>query len=311
MWYRSTSPAGALENSTKQKMGKLFLVTPLRDEALNIPLIDAALRSQTAPVDAWVIVENGSTDGSKERLRELRPSGAIRSIVVLNFEHPVKQYALGTKYASVVAHGMSYVREALGIEDDDYVGILDADTFPHPDYYALLLAEMHADPTLGITSGLMVDKAGRPTIVRKSFVKGSCRIWRGACLKQAGYIVAPSADVLSAAKASISGWTVRVTPGAVTQARQQGDRVDSAYYGHSAYYRGETLLHCLLRMLALVLRMHPGRAYRFGSGYLSDYLRGTPRIADTAIREYFRRAVARRLSEIWTALTRALLPSRK
>jgi glycosyltransferase involved in cell wall biosynthesis len=287
-------------------LGKLLLITPLRDEAQNIPRIESTLKAQTVPVDAWIIVENGSTDGSKELIRKLRPSGAIRSIVVLNFEHAIGEYALGTKYASVVEHGMSHVKRTIGIADDDYVGILDADTFPRPDYYALLLAAMRADPFLGITSGHTVDKNGHPTIIRQSFVKGSCRVWRGACLKQAGYIVAPSADVLSAAKATIRGWQVRVTPGAVAQARQQGDRVDYSYYGHSAYYRGETLLHCLLRILALLLRLHLARACRFGSGYLADYVRGAPRIVDPEIRAYFRGAVGRLLLERWSGLIRWL-----
>jgi glycosyltransferase involved in cell wall biosynthesis len=292
-------------------MGKLFLVTPLRDEARNIPRIEEALRSQTVPVDVWIIVENGSTDGSKELVRNLRPAGAIRSIAPLNFEHPVGEYALGTKYASVVEHGMSHAKRAFGIADDDYVGILDADTFPRPDYYALLLAAMQADPSLGITSGQTVDESGHATIIRRSFVKGSCRVWRGACLKQSGYIVAPSADVLSAAKATIRGWRVLVTPGAIAQARQQGDRVDYAYYGHSAYYRGETLLHCLLRILALLLRLHPGRAWRYGSGYLTDYVRGVPRISDPEIRAYFRGAVGRLLLERWSGLARSLSPGQK
>jgi hypothetical protein len=292
-------------------MGRPFLVTPLRDEAQNIPRIESALKSQTVPVDVWIIVENGSTDGSKELLKELCHGGSVQSVIVLNFEHPVADYALGTKYASVVDHGMSYVRETLGIADDDYVGILDADTFPGPDYYAHLLTAMRVDPSLGITSGLIVDETGRQTVMRKTFVKGSCRVWRGACLKQVGYVVGPSADVLSAAKASIAGWAVRVTPGAVALGRQQGDRIDYSYYGHSAYYRGETLLHCLLHVLALVLRLHPVRASRYASAYISSYFSGVPQIADPAVKTYFRGAVGRLLSEQWSAAVRSLFTGGK
>lgn len=287
-------------------MGKLFLVTPLRDEAQNIPRIEAALRSQTVPVDVWIIVENGSTDGSKELVHQLLPAGAVKSIAVLHFEHPVGQYALGTKYASVVEHGMSHAKHAFGIGDSDYLGILDADTFPHPNYYELLLAAMTANPSLGITSGQTVDETGRPTIVRQSFVKGSCRVWRGACLKQCGYLVAPSADILSAAKATLKGWLVQVTPDAIAQARQQGDRVDYSYYGRSAYYRGETLLHCFLRILSLLLRLHLARAWRYGSGYVVDYVGRAPRIADPEIRNYFRTAVGRLLMERWSNLVRSI-----
>ncbi len=287
-------------------MGKLFIITPLRDEVLNIPRIEAALASQTVAIDLWVVVENGSTDGSRELLSTLRPSGAIRSIAVLDYEHAVTQYALGVKYASVVYHGMAHIRETCGISDDDHVGILDADTFPRADYYSLLIGAMVLDPSLGITSGLTVDEIGRPTIIRKSFVKGSCRVWRGACLNQAGYIVAPSADVLSAARANLRGWGVRVTPGAIAQARQQGDRVDYSYYGYSAYYRGETVLHCLLRISALTFRLHPRRALRYASGYLSDYVRRAPQTTDAEIKAYFRGAVFRLLSEKWSAVTPSL-----
>ena len=42
------------------------IVTPARNEARNLPRLAACLVEQTVQPSAWVIVDNGSTDGTSE-----------------------------------------------------------------------------------------------------------------------------------------------------------------------------------------------------------------------------------------------------
>ncbi len=275
-------------------MPRLFLLTPARDEADNLKRLDALLRTQKTPVDSWVIIENGSTDGSAAWLDARTAGGQVRDLVVLHEDTGAQSaYALGSKYARLVARGMAVVRERYGLRDDDAIGILDADTFPEPGYYQKILAAFVARPRLGLTSGLTVDAAGRPSGHRRTWVRGSCRVWRGACLNEAGYPIGPSADTLSAIKAQCRGWEVAVVDDARAEAREVGQRVSLHYYGQSAYFRGETVLHVGLRALKYVARGRPTGAFQLLAGYLTDWWHAAPRTEDPEILNWSRHALTR------------------
>lgn len=277
-------------------MPRLFLITPARDEADNLRRLETVLRTQSTPVDGWVIVENGSTDGSAAWLDTLTPGGQVRDLVVLHEDTGGSSvYALGSKYARLVARGMAVVRDRYGLRDDDAIGILDADTFPAPDYYQKILAAFAMRPGLGLTSGLTTDARGRISGHRRTWVRGSCRVWRGACLNESGYPIGPSADTLSTIKARCRGWEVAVVADARAEAREVGQRVSMRYYGQSAYFRGETLLHATLRALKYVARGRWQSGGEFLSGYLADWWKKAPRTDDPEILQWSRRALVRLL----------------
>jgi glycosyltransferase involved in cell wall biosynthesis len=273
----------------------LYVLTPLRDEAPNVPRLVETLRAQTRPVDHWIVLENGSTDGSKELLAALAPGGAIRAITVLNLETPQSSYALGSKYSSIVNAGIEHVTARFDLAHDDMIALLDADTFLDAKYYETLERVFAADPRVGMACGTTV-RPGAPRNVLR-WTGGGYFAWRHACLAEAGYHVGPSADVVSSAKAHLLGWRLRVAPEARAETRGQGRRVDFRYYGRSAYYRGETLMHCFAKAGNLAVHGRVGDALAHASGYLGDRLRGAPQIADDEIRRYFGGAFRRRLRE--------------
>lgn len=271
----------------------LYVLTPLRDEAPNIPRLVETLRAQTRPVDHWIVLENGSTDGSKEMLAALAPGGAIRAITVLNLQTPQSGYALGSKYASIVDTGIAHVRAHFTLRADDMVALLDADTFLDARYYAVLERVFAEDPRVGMACGAPI-RPGTPRNVTR-WTGGGYFVWRYACLAEAGYLVGPSADVVSSAKAHLLGWTLKVVEHAHAETRGQGRRVDFRYYGRSAYYRGESLMHCFAKAGSLLARGRAEHAMAHVSGYLGDRLRGAPQIADDDVRRYFGTAFRRRL----------------
>jgi glycosyltransferase involved in cell wall biosynthesis len=276
-------------------MPKLYVLTPLRDEAENIPRLVETLRAQTRPIDAWVVLENGSTDGSKEMLREIAPGEGLGAIEVLNLDLAQKEYALGHKYASIVKAGIDHLRATRDLAPDDMVALLDADTFLHPRYYEAIEAAFAADPRLGMA-------CGRPIRPGKSahetrWTGGGYFVWRQACLAEAGYIVGPSADVVSATKAHLRGWDRRILPEIHAETRGMGDRVDFRYYGRSAYFRGETLPHALAVAAKRAVMGRPGQGWAHVAGYVGEVRRGAPRTEDGEILAYFRGTIGRRLRE--------------
>lgn len=276
-------------------MPRLHVLTPLRDEAENIPRLVETLRAQTRPVDAWVVLENGSTDGSKEMLREIAPGGSLREIEVLNLELAQKEYALGHKYSSIVKAGLDHLAATRELGPEDMVALLDADTFLHPRYYEAIAAAFAAEPRLGMA-------CGRPIRPGKSehetrWTGGGYFVWRQACLTDAGYIVGPSADVVSATKAHLRGWERRVLQDIHAESRVMGDRVDFRYYGRSAYFRGETLPHAVAVAARRAAMGHPAQGWAHVAGYLGEVRRGAPRTEDAEIRAYFGGTIGRRLRE--------------
>ena len=289
---------------------RLFVITPARDEEMTLPLLAKALHNQTMPVNLWMVLENGSSDRTKSLLQEdlSRPSGAIQTVLSppeADLSLPAEEaahYVLGTKYARIIKAGIAIVQETIpDLQDNDFVAILDADTLPAHNYFAEILHAFHEDNRLGLASGTTVDcKTGLPTPHNPNWPRGACRVWRWralrqSCIERGGYPVGPSADSLSAIKAQCAGWKSAVIPTAQCTMRQVGARVDAAYYGVSAYYRGETLLHAFLRALNYCRKREVRTAYAFLYGYVCHWLSRTEQTPDPEILSYSRTALWRRL----------------
>lgn len=140
--------------SSSGEMGaavRLSVVVPLRDEIGNIERVLAevpAALDGLAAVARWemILVDDGSTDGTRERISEAgwrggegSPSGAIRSIL-LSGPHG-KEAAL--------AAGIDAARH-------EVVGLLDGDLQTDPEDFGPLLAEL--SPEVACVNGWRVDR---------------------------------------------------------------------------------------------------------------------------------------------------------
>lgn len=275
---------------------RIFLSTPLRNEIDNIPSLYRAVEAQNVQISIWIIVENGSTDGSRELLRTLPKPVNVERLVILNENTESGEYALGQKYARIVSRGFEEIRTMTTLASEDLIGILDADSFPDPGYYEQLTRAFDRHQRLGIASGISRDAGTqRRSMHAADWVRGSCRLWRGACMLQSGYIIGPSADTLSLARAEIDGWIASVVKEATFEAREVGERSKQRYYGSSAYFRGNTLLYALVRFLKFASHGHLSDASDYLGGYWSALVGGTPRIDDPEIRAYFKSYLPRKI----------------
>ena len=121
---------------------RYVLVTPARNEAANIERTIQSMLAQTVRPVKWVIVSDGSTDGTDDIVRryaaqhgwielERRPERAERHFA-----------------AKVNAFNAGYVR--LKDVDYDLVGSMDADISFDADYFEFLLGKFVENPKLGL-----------------------------------------------------------------------------------------------------------------------------------------------------------------
>ncbi|AKH41368.1 glycosyltransferase involved in cell wall biosynthesis [Altererythrobacter atlanticus] len=275
---------------------RIFLSTPLRNEIDNIDRLFASVAGQDHPITLWVIVENGSTDGSREELARRTAPSNVERLIVLNENTETGAYALGAKYARIVNRGFEEILARIELGEEDLIGILDADSFPDPGYYTTLARAFDNNQRLGIASGRSVDEGdGRASLHAVDWVRGSCRLWRGRCMIQSGYIIGPSADTLSLARAELDGWQAHVIDKAVFRAREVGTRSKQRYYGSSAYFRGNTAIYALIRGAKFARHGRLGAAKEYLKGYFGARHNRQPRLENPDLRAYFQGYVLRKV----------------
>lgn len=276
---------------------KIALVTPARDEIDNLPEVISSISAQTVPIDTWVICQNGSTDGTREYLADIQSIKNVRNLYIINLDTESPAYELGFKYSRIIKTGFDYV---LSLDEPfDFIGILDSDCFLSPDYYEILLSEFQKRPKLGVLSGEHFDAEGNRLPGRSGFPRGNIRLWRSACLQEAGYLIGMSADALSAIRAEIRGWACDSTPKARAVTRDVGARQGQRYYGRSAYYRGETLTYSTLRAAGMALKS-PRKGLDYFLGYTQSMIEKAPRTEDPEIIEFSQQKLGRLLKSRFT-----------
>lgn len=268
----------------------IALVTAIKDEIDNLDKFFIAIENQSISITCLIIVENDSTDGTKEYLDKIKEVKNVEHFKVININFEDKTYRVGKKYATIINTGFQYLRDSSFYDSLDYIGILDCDVFPEKDYYLKLTTFLNENPEIGITSGLIYTEEGKAHISDPNFVEGNSRIWSIKCFNEAGYLIAYTADTVSVALAHLKGWKTKTLKSAKVVSREINVRIgNSRNKGYHAYYRGHTIVYVFLKSLYLALAKGKFKmGYEFLAGYIDSALKRKPRIEDKELRKYFR-----------------------
>jgi biofilm PGA synthesis N-glycosyltransferase PgaC len=182
------------------------LITPARNEAQFLELTIKSVVAQTIRPLRWVIVSDGSTDGTDDIVKKYatqhpwielvrRPERAQR-----HFAGKVLAFNEGWERVKQLPYSM--------------IGNLDADTSFDPDYFEFLLTRFAENPRLGVGGTPFTEGQGtydfRFTSVEH--VSGACQLFRRECFDAiGGYtpIEGGGIDLVAVTMARMRGWQTR------------------------------------------------------------------------------------------------------
>ena len=287
------------------------VVTPARNEVENLPRLAESLVMQSVSPSEWVIVDDGSTDGTLGIARGLASDHewitAQKSSDVSDPRPPVPEYGRRTaKEAAAFEKGVSCLRGT-----PDVIVKLDADVSLPADFFERLLAAFEVDPALGIAGGLCFEKTGgewRPRFTTGSHVRGATRAYRRQCLQE----VTPLEhrvgwDGIDSARANAHGWstyTIRDLPFRHHRKTGERDRGGSGWAtaGETLHFMGYRPSYLLLKAGFRTLREPAAAAMIWG--YIRAAKRREPQCSDEALRNYVREQ--QRLRRVWRRASEAL-----
>jgi glycosyltransferase involved in cell wall biosynthesis len=189
------------------------VITPARNEAEFIDLTLKSMVAQTVRPVKWVIVSDGSTDGTDEIVRRYAEENPWIELVRMP-ERQERHFA-----GKVLAFNAGYA--AAKDVPHDVVVSLDGDTSFGADYFEFLLGKLSEDPSLGLV-GTPFEEAERATydyrFVSIEHVSGACQVFRRECFAEiGGYVPVKGGgiDHIAVLTARMKGWKTRTFIGKV------------------------------------------------------------------------------------------------
>ena len=187
------------------------LVTPARNER---QLIESTIRSvvaQTRTPEKWIIVSDGSDDGTDEVVEEYASSYPWIELLRMP-AHRDRSFA-----AKAVCFNTAL--ERLKSQRFDLIANLDADITFEPDYIEFLLRKFEDDPRLGVAGTPFIEDFTRPELhsyanrfADLQHVSGACQMFRRQCMDELGgyaRIKGGGIDWVAVTTARMNGWRTR------------------------------------------------------------------------------------------------------
>jgi biofilm PGA synthesis N-glycosyltransferase PgaC len=279
---------------------KYVVITPVRNEAGYVGGTIHSVLTQTLLPQQWVIVDDGSTDGTRDLIEATSRTHAW----VTTLSRPDRGFRKsGGGVVEAFYDGYRILRNG----DWDFLVKLDGDLSFEPDYFEKCFAYFADEPRLGIGGGVIYStehgriKADSPNDP-PFHVRGATKIYRAACWQQVHPLVpGPGWDTVDEVRANMLGWHTRTfhdvrlvqhrTTGAVDGAWATWFKNGLANYvtGYHPAFMAAKCVKCLWAKPRVVA------ATALWAGFCSGYFKGQAHVADALSVRYLREQQIRRL----------------
>ena len=284
------------------------LITPARNEEKFIEKLIQAVTNQTVLPAKWVIVNDGSKDGTASIVSNYLPK--YHWIELLNLpSHRDRSFAAKV---SAVNAGLERVQDV----DYEIVGNLDSDVSFDPDYLEFLMKKFQEDPELGVAGTIFQEdggySSGKDSFEGQNHVPGGCQLFRRRCFENIGGYIPNKAggiDWIAVTTARMKGWKTRsFREKSFFHYRSLGTAerslLASAFsYGEKDYYLGG---HPLWEIFRVAYKMTK-KPYLLGgialfSGYVCAFLRRAERPVSDELMRFHRQEQLKKLKMILMSL---------
>ena len=277
--------------------GRYIVISPMKNEEEHVTKTLQSMVEQTILPIEWVIVDDGSTDGSPTIVGDysrrypwirLVHSGAARR-------------RRGGHVVDLFYRGLEHIQTS----DFDFVVKLDCDLTLASSFFGVILQTFAENPRLGITSGISYIMQDGQLVEEKSapsHTLGATKIYRRFCFEAIGGLVRSMGwDGIDEIKARMLGWEARPVRelGVLhhrPEGRGQGILASGLERGRGSYFMGYHPMFLLARVCRQMLR--PGYfldGLGMLTGYLSASIRHGERIRDTEFVQFLRKNQLRKL----------------
>ncbi|MBV5329582.1 MAG: glycosyltransferase family 2 protein, partial [Chlorobium sp.] len=256
-----------------------------------------SVAKQTIPPALWVIVDDGSTDGTPAILAEYAAQYPFIQIVTRkNRGH--RSVGPGVIEAFYAGY------KTVDIDQFDFICKLDLDLDLPAGYFATLLERMNENPRIGCCSGkpyyveaisgkLVSEKCGNENSV------GMTKFYRKTCFHQiGGFVRQVMWDGIDGHRCRMLGWVaiswdepaLRFTHLRPMGSSQKGILTGRLRHGFGQYFMGSSFIYMTL---AAIYRMSRPPLILGGLaiwwGYIRSWLAGKERLNDAAFRKFLRK----------------------
>lgn len=279
------------------------LISPARNEAEFIDKTLHSMVAQTVPPLKWVIVSDGSTDGTDEIVRQYMAGNPWIELVRM----PERQ----ERHFAGKVHAFNAGYERIKSLDFEIIGNLDADVSFEPDHFEFLTKKMMENPRLGVAGAPFREGSYQYDyrIQNIENVWGGCQLFRRECFESiGGYMPMKGGcvDHVAVLSARMKGWQTRTfTERVCLHHRQMGTALQGGLkarfkFGAKDYSVGN---HPLWELFRTCYQMgQPPYVFgglAIGAGYAWSFARRAPTPVSRQLVAFVRREQMERLKKFF------------
>ncbi|MBC3906498.1 glycosyltransferase [Undibacterium umbellatum] len=273
----------------------LVIIAPVRDEADLIKLTLDSMVAQTVKPVEWIIVDDGSQDGTADIVREYADKYPFIRLV----QRPDRGFR---KVGGGVVAAFKFGITQIAHQDYEYIAKLDGDMSFGPRYLECMFEQFALEPKLAAVSGKVFrEEEGQKIeeIIIDEHVAGQFKLYRRTAFEEiGGFVEEVLWDGIDVHTARMKGWTTRsfLHPDAILMHhRLMGSSDKNVYRGRLRWGRGIWFMgyHPLYALASGVFRMRE-KPFVIGglliiAGYLGAAIKRAPRYDNMEFRQHLHR----------------------
>jgi len=272
------------------QFGDYFLVTPVKNESSMLEGLFRSVAGQTKKPLLWVVGDDGSSDDSLAKAKDLTKGHSWISVVSRHVNPDPSWLKCGSAARFGIDEAFAIARSKL--LKSKYLAVLDADTTVEPKYFELLVSAMEVNAKAVIASGMITTEGGG-ALEKKPSARGCARLYRLSFLDEVGgFPITASTDTVLEIKAMNRGLKFVVVKEASGLHRRKSSQISGGVglrsRGIVRYVLGMDFLSATMWTLVYLRVVGFRQSMGFLSGYLEGARRRYQRINDEEVRTYYR-----------------------